>query len=310
MSSAEMKQTLDKELRDKAKSLNQTYPNDLWAFYLAPSGDFIETVCKANSIFRPIISAVVDGWSKNFYADAVFLNPSSFGFFGRTDMNRNDRVWLPQFYINYELSIAEIEFLSFHFSSEYINATYELKNDGEFYQIKRTKPSYPNCSVQLEVNLKNLIFKPPPRIYSSDEIYMLFCLSLLTVECSNYISAVLVGPQGDILQYAINTASVEFQCRHAEANLFWDNRYETLPDRFQCYTSLKSCWQCSGIMYHGLQKMNGKVFYEFIDSGNRAAGSCISSFESYLPLNLDSAEVLETYLQQEASAGTRQSARW
>jgi tRNA(Arg) A34 adenosine deaminase TadA len=82
---------------------------------------------------------------------------------------------------------------------------------------------------------------------------------------TNCISALLVGPDGAVLNYAVNTVpDSKHQIQHAEANLFWNYKGE-IPQGFYVFTSLKSCPSCAGIMFQALSDLDGKLIYELHD---------------------------------------------
>lgn len=284
----------EKELGKVCNIIIGRHPGTQWAFFLCQNGTYYYSLAgqSRREHIPPLLSLIMTAFYKEFRKPLVTASDLALP---GPEKKKIDLYWMPVVYTNYTLSPGENDFLSFHAHSDYVSTRLPLLD-----RQRRVG------AVGAE---KNAFF--------TDEvvrIYSLLCIALMATRwglrnMTNCVSAILVGPDGTILTYAVNTVlDSEHQTQHAEANMMWKYKGE-IPRGFHAFTSLKSCKSCAGIMHQALDDFNGILVYEWPDDGCRAIKTCADRFERYFPLHIDSEKVIREYDRTTGTAAKRQEAR-
>lgn len=84
------------------------------------------------------------------------------------------------------------------------------------------------------------------------------------------IAAVLLGPEGELLSYGLNSNSRN-KTLHAEVNLvqrYYREHGKKLPSGATLFSTHKPCKMCAGMIYHWSESSQGpQVFYEIEEKG-------------------------------------------
>jgi tRNA(Arg) A34 adenosine deaminase TadA len=147
--------------------------------------------------------------------------------------------------------------------------------------------------------------KVKPPITQDKDIHRLYmslafkCLELsreaLGVGKGHLISTVIVGGQGQILSWGLNTIHEGDPTKHAETTAIAAYKTKTgeakLPDNAVVYTTLKSCLMCAGCIHQSLGKF-GHVYYAQMDPGKKQKATILKLHKQESPLTEDIGLVL------------------
>ena len=96
------------------------------------------------------------------------------------------------------------------------------------------------------------------------------------------VAAVLVSPDGKLLEWAVNTNAVN-KTLHAELNLvqsYYRKSQSKLPRGSRLYTTLKPCKMCAGMIHDAAEDMRSfEVIYAEDDPGPNARNTALEKFQ-------------------------------